>query len=155
MMIPAYMMGQFSASALTPRQTRQKRLGLNRSFEYHRYFNLFVSSSFIKHFNFIGLKSVTSCQEWFGEGAAITVARWWTVGVSKVCVGICVGWGVTGNVNIASSTKCGSIAWTTVYGMATRTILSCLRQFHWCPAWLVNQWEKKGLWTVQVFTIGN
>ena len=155
MMIPAYMMGQFSASALTPRQTRQKRLGLNRSFEYHRYFNLFVSSSFIKHFNFIGLKSVTSCQEWFGEGAAITVARWWTVGVSKVWVRICVGRGVVLNADIVSSTKCGSIAWTTVYGMATMTMLSCLRQFLWCPARLVNQWEQKGLWTVLVFTVGN
>ena len=38
----------------------------------------------MKHFNLIRLKKVTSCQERLSEGAAITVASWWAVGVSKV-----------------------------------------------------------------------
>ena len=120
---------------------------------YYAWFDMFLSSSFIKYFNFIRLKIVTSCQEWFGEGAAMTVTRWWTVGVSKVCVRVCVGWGVAGNVNIVSVTKCGSTVVTTVYGIRIiRAVHPCLRQFHRCPAWLVNQWEQKGWWTVVVRT---
>ena len=109
---------------------------------YYAWFDTFASSSFIKYFNFIWLKIEASCQEWLGEGAAITVARWWTVGVSKLWVRIGVGRGVTGNVNIVSVTKCRSTVVTTVHGIRIiRAIHPRLRQFHWCPAWLVNQWE--------------
>ena len=109
---------------------------------HYAWFDTFASSSFIKYFNFIWLKIEASCQEWLGEGAAITVARWWTVGVSKLWVRIGVGRGVTGNVNIVSVTKCRSTVVTTVHGIRIiRAIHPRLRQFHWCPARLVNQWE--------------
>lgn len=130
-------------------QTETTASIVKTNFKYPYYFNSFVSSSFIEHFNFIRLKSVTSCQEWLGEGTAISVARWWTVGESKVRVRT---WAV--NVNILSSAKSGSMARTTVYGVTTKTILSCLWEFHWSPAWLPSQWEQKGARTVMVCTIG-
>lgn len=44
-------------------QTETPASIVKTNFKYPRYFNLFVLSSFIEHFNFIRLKSVTSCQE--------------------------------------------------------------------------------------------
>ena len=101
-------------------------------------------SCFIESFYFVWCKVKRSCQECLGEGAAIAVSARWTVSVAKVCVGITVGWGLVGYVDVMSCSECGSIRWGPVYGIRpVRTILPCLWQFDRCPSRFVHQREQK------------
>ena len=107
---------------------------------------------FVKCFYFIWSKMIitSSCQKCPGEGASIVVPARWTVSMAKVGLGIATGWRVVGNVNVMASSEYRSIRRAVVYGISVRTILPCLRQFHRCPSWLVNQREKKCLGIISV-----
>ena len=107
---------------------------------------------FVKCFYFIWSKMIitSSCQKCPGEGASIVVLARWTVSMAKVGLGIATGWRVVGNVNVMASSEYRSIRRAVVYGISVRTILPCLRQFHRCPSWLVNQREKKCLGIISV-----
>ena len=107
---------------------------------------------FVKCFYFIWSKMIitSSCQKCPGEGASIVVPARWTVSMAKVGLGIATGWRVVGNVNVIASSEYRSIRRAVVYGISVRTILPCLRQFHRCPSWLVNQREKKCLGIISV-----
>ena len=102
---------------------------------------------FVKCFHFVWCKIIitSSCQKCLGEGASVVVPARWTVSIAKVGLGIATGWRVVGNVNVMASSEYRSIRRAVVYGISGRTILPCLRQFHRCPSWLVNQREKKCL----------
>ena len=55
------------------------------------------------------------------------------------------------DVNVMfSSSKRRSIRPAIVYGLFVKTIFPCLRQFHRCPSWLVNQRENKCLGIISV-----
>ena len=114
-------------------------------------------SCFIKCLHFVRLKVLGSCQECLGEGAAIAVPAWCTVGPAKVCVWIYVWWCVVGYVNVVSSSECRSIRWAAVYSIAvgTGTIVSWWWQFNRRPAWLVDEWKQKRFWIVVIVTTGN
>ena len=114
------------------------------------------SGCFVKCFYFIWSKMIitSSCQKCPGEGASIAVPARWAVSIAKVGIGTATGWRVVGNVNVMASSESRSIRRAVVYGISVRTILPCLRQFHRCPSWLVNQREKKCLGIISVLAAG-
>ena len=111
---------------------------------------------FVKCFYFIWSKMIitSSCQKCLGEGASIAVPSRWAVSIAKVGIGIATGWRVVGNVNVMASSESRSTIRAVVYGISVRTMLPCLRQFHRCPSWLVNQREKKCLGIISVLAAG-
>ena len=111
------------------------------------------SGCFVKCFYFVWSEIVWSCQERLGEGGAVAVSSRWAVGMAKVAVRIGIWWGVVGNVNVMSISKCRPIRWPAVYGICSSwTVFPSLRQFNRCPSWLVYQWKQKGFWVVLVPT---
>ena len=109
----------------------------------------------VKGFYFVWSEAVSSCQECFGEGAAVAVPTRCAVSMAKVAVWIATGWSGVQNLNVMSSTEYGSIQWTKTYGICSaRTIFSRLRQFNRCPSWLVHQWKQKGFGVVLILTAG-
>ena len=113
------------------------------------------SGCFVKCFYFVWSEIVWSCQERLGEGGAVAVSSRWAVGMAKVAVRIGIWWGVVGNVNVMSISKCRPIRWPAVYGICSSwTVFPSLRQFNRCPSWLVYQWKQKGFWVVLVPTSG-
>ena len=114
------------------------------------------SGCFVKCFYFIWSKMIitSSCQKCLGEGASIAVPARWAVSIAKVGMGMATGWRVVGNVNVMASSESRSIRRVVVYGISVRTMLPCLRQFHRCPSWLVNQREKKCLGIISVLVAG-
>ena len=118
------------------------------------WFRGYLLGRFVKCFHFIWSKRIItfSCQKSPDEGVSHFVPAWWAVSNAKVAIGIATRWHVIGNdVNVmASSSKRRSIRPAVVYGLFVRTILPCLRQFHRCPSWLVNQREKKCLGIISV-----
>ena len=107
---------------------------------------------FVKCFYFIWSKIIitSSCQKCPGEGASIVVPVWWAVRITKVGTGTATRWRIVDNVNVMASSESRPIMRAAVYGISVRTILPCLRQFHRCPSWLVNQREKKCLGIISV-----
>ena len=109
---------------------------------------------FVKCFHLIWWKIIitSSCQKCLGEGVSIVVPARWTVSMAKVGLGIAIGWRIVGNVNVMASPEYRSIRRALEYGVSviTCTIWSCLRQFHRCPPWLVNQREKKCLGIISI-----
>ena len=113
-----------------------------------RWFRSYLLGCFVKCFYFVWSKMIitSSCQKCPGEGVSIVVPAWWAVSMAKVGTGTATGWRVVGNVNVTASTENRSMRVAVVYGVGiVRTILPCLRQFHRCPSWFVNQREKKCL----------
>ena len=109
---------------------------------------------FVKCFYFVWSKLISACQKCPGEGVSIAVPVRWAVRIAKVGIGIATGWRVVGNVNVTASSETRSIRRAVVYGISVRTILPCLRQFHRCPSWFVNQREKKCLGIISVLAAG-
>ena len=111
---------------------------------------------FVKCFYFIWSKMIitSSCQKCPGVGASIAVPARWAVSMAKVDSGTATGWRVVGNVNVMASSENRSMRRAVVYGTSARTMLPCLRQFHRCPSWLVNQREKKCLGIISVLAAG-
>ena len=105
-----------------------------------------ILGCFVKSFYFVWCEVGWSCQEWFGEGAAVAVSARWAVSGAKVAVRIAIGRRVVGNVNVKSFSECRPIGKTKVYGPSVKTISPCLRQFDRCPSWLVHQWKQKRFW---------
>ena len=100
-----------------------------------------ILGCFVKSFYFVWSEVGWSCQEWFGEGAAVAVSAWWAVSVAKVAVR---------RRHVTSSSECRPIILVTVYGISVKSIFPCLRQFDRCPSWLVHQWEQKRFWVVSI-----
>ena len=108
---------------------------------------------FVKSFYFVWCEVIVcSCQECFGEGAAVAVPTRWAVSMAKVAVRIAIGRRVVVNANVMSSSEYRSIRWATVYWISSWTIFPCLRQFNRCPSWFVHQWKQKGFGVVLVST---
>ena len=108
----------------------------------------YLLGCFVKYFHFIWSKMIItfSCQKSPDEGISIGVSAWWAVGIAKVGMGTATRWRVVMNVNVMASSERRSIRRAVVYGVGiARTIQPCLRKFHRCPSWLVNQREKKCL----------
>ena len=112
-----------------------------------RWFRSYLLGCFVKCFYFVWSKMIitSSYQKCLGEGVFIVVPAWWAVSIAKVGTGTAASWCVVGNVNVTASSESRSIRRAVVYGISVRTMLPCLRQFHRCPSWLVNQREKKCL----------
>ena len=113
-----------------------------------RWFRSYLLGCFVKCFYFVWSKiiiSTSSCQKCLGEGVSLVVPAWWAVSMAKVGIGIAASWRVVDNVNVMASSEYRSIRRAVVYGTSVITILPCLRKFHRCPSWLVNQREKKCL----------
>ena len=105
---------------------------------------------FVKCFYFVWSKIISACQKCIGKGASIAVPTWWAVSPAKFSIGTATGWRVVDNVNVMASTENRSIRRAGEYRIAVRTIWPCLRQFHRCPSWLVNQREKKCLGIISI-----
>ena len=118
-----------------------------------RWFRSYLLGCFVKCFYFVWSKiiiSTSSCQKCLGEGVSIVVPAWWAVSNAKVGKGTAASWRIVGNINVMAS-ESRSIRRAVVYGVSiVVTILPCLRKFHRCPSWLVNQREKKCLGIVSV-----
>ena len=110
----------------------------------------------VKCFYFIWSKMIitSSCQKCLGEGASIVVPARWAVSIAKVGIGTATGWRVVDNVNVMASSESRSTIRAFVFGISVTTMLPCLRQFHRCPSWLVNQREKKCLGIISVLAAG-
>ena len=118
-----------------------------------RWFRSYLLGCFVKCFYFVWSKiiiSTSSCQKCLGEDVIIVVPAWWAVSMAKVGIGTAASWRVVDNLNVMASTENRSIKRALEYGPFVMTILPCLRQFHRCPSWLVNQREKKCLGIVSV-----
>ena len=102
---------------------------------------------FVKCFHCVCSKSMSACQKSEGGGASIAVPTWWAVSVTKVSVGIAIGWRVVGNAKIMASSKSRSIRRAVVYGIP---VISIRRKFHRCQSWLVNQREKECLGIISI-----
>ena len=105
---------------------------------------------FVKCFYFVWSKLKSACQKCPDKGALMVVPAWWAVGIAKVGMGNASGWRVVGNVNVMPSSESRSIIRAVVYGFSVITILPCLRQFHRCQSWLVNQREKECLGIISI-----
>ena len=104
----------------------------------------------VKRFYFVWSKIIitsSSCQKCLGEGASIVVPTRRTERMTKVSIGIAIGWRVVDNFNVMASSEYRSIRRAVVHGVSviTCTIWSCLRQFQGRPSWLVSQREKECL----------
>ena len=113
-----------------------------------RWFRSYLLGCFVKCFYFVWSKITitSSCQKCLGEGVSIVVPAWWAVSPAKVGKGTATRWRIVDNINAMASSESRSIRRAVVYGVGIAvTILPCLRQFHRCPSWLVNQREKKCL----------
>ena len=112
-----------------------------------RWFRSYLLGCFVKCFYFVWSKTIitSSCQKCPGEGVSIVVPAWWAVSMAKVGTGTATGWRVFANANVTVSTENRFERVAVVYGVSVRTMLPCLRQFHRCPSWFVNQREKKCL----------
>ena len=118
-----------------------------------RWFRSYLLGCFVKCFYFVWSKiiiSTSSCQKCLGEGVSMVVPARWAVSITKVGIGTATRWRVVGNVNVMASSEDRSIRRAAVCGISVRTILPCLRQFHRCPSWLVNQREKKCLGIISI-----
>ena len=118
-----------------------------------RWFRSYLLGCFVKCFYFVWSKIIitSSCQKCPGEGVSIVVPARWAVSITKVGIGIATRWLVVDNENVPASSESRSIRRAVAYGVGiARTILPCLRQFHRCPSWLVNQREKECLGIVSV-----
>ena len=118
-----------------------------------RWFRSYLLGCFVKCFYFVWSKMIitSSYQKCLGEGVSIVVPAWWAVSKAKVDTGTAASWRVVGNVNVMASSESRSLRRAVVYGITVIvTILPCLRKFHRCPSWLVNQREKKCLGIVSV-----
>ena len=95
---------------------------------------------------------MSACQKCVGEGVSIAVPTWWAVSMTKVGTVTATRSRVVANVNVMASSKYRSIRRAVVYGVGIVITIhpSCLRQFHRCPSWLVNQREKKCLRIISV-----
>ena len=115
-----------------------------------RWFRSYLLGCFVKCFYFVWSKIIitSSCQKCLGEGVSIVVPAWWAVSMTKFGKGTAASWRVVDNVNVMAPTESRSMRRAVV--CAVRTILPCLRKFHRCPSWLVNQREKKCLGIVSV-----
>ena len=100
-----------------------------------------ILSCFVKSFYFVCCEVGWSCQEWFGEGAAVAVSARWAVSVAKVAVR---------RRHVRTSSECRPIQSVTEYGISLKSISPCLRQFDRCPSWLVHQWKQKRFWVVLI-----
>ena len=111
-----------------------------------------VLGCFVKCFYFVWCKIITtpSRQKCVRESVSIVVPTWWAISMTKVSDWIAVRWRIVGNVNVPASSENRSIRRAVVYGFSVRTILPCLRQFHGCPSWFVNQREKKCLGIISI-----
>ena len=90
---------------------------------------------------------MSACQKCVG----VAVPTWWAVSMTKAGTVTATRWRVVANVNVMASSKYRSIRRAVVYGVGiVRTILPCLRQFHRCPSWFVNQREKKRLGIISI-----
>ena len=100
---------------------------------------------------------MSACQKCVGEGVSIAVPTWWAVSMTKVGTVTATRWRVVANVNVMASSKYRSIRRAVVYGVGIVITVypSCLRQFHRCPSWLINQREKKclGIISIPVATV--
>ena len=108
---------------------------------------------FVKCFHFVWCKIIitSSCQKCLGEGASVVVPARWAVSIAKVGIVTATGWRVVANVKVMASSEHRSIRRAVVYGVGIGiTILPCLRKFHRCPSWFVNQREKKCLGIISV-----
>ena len=123
-----------------------------------RWFRSYLLGCFVKCFYFVWSKITitSSCQKCLGEGVSIVVPAWWAVSMAKVGIGTAASWRVVDNFNVMASSENRSIRRAVVYGVGiARTIHpSCLRKFHRCPSWLVNQREKKCLGIISVLAAG-
>ena len=108
---------------------------------------------FVKCFYFVWSKIISACQKCIGKGASKAVATWCAVLPAKVSMGTATGWRVVVNGNVKVS-ESRSIRRTVVYWISVRTKLPCLRQFHRCPSWFVNQREKKCLGIISMLAAG-
>ena len=109
---------------------------------------------FVKCFYFVWCKSISACKKCLGEGASKAVPARWAVLPAKVSIRLATWWRVVGNVNVKAISEGRSIARAAVYGISVVTILPCLRQFHRCPSWLVNQREKECLGIISMLAAG-
>ena len=119
---------------------------------------LYFLSCFVESFYFIRLEVIvtSSRQECLCKGALIAVPTWCGVGVTKVCVWICIWWSVVIYTKVPSSPENRSIRGATVCGISpVRTILSCLSQFHRRPSWLVYQRKQESFRSISITTTGN
>ena len=115
-----------------------------------RWFRSYLLGCFVKCFYFVWSKRMSACRKCLGEGVSVVVPAWWAVLMAKIGIGIATRWRVVLNVNVIASSESRSIRRAVVYGISVRTILPCLRQFHRCPSWLVNQREKKCLGIISI-----
>ena len=95
---------------------------------------------------------MSACQKCVGDGVSIAVPTWWAVSMTKVGTVTATRWRVVANVKVMASSKYRSIRRAVVYGVGIGITIhpSCLRQFHRCPSWLVNQREKKCLGIISI-----
>ena len=121
-----------------------------------RWFRSYLLGCFVKCFYFVWSKIIitSSCQKCLGEGVSIVVPAWWAVSITKVGIGIATSWRVVDNVYVIAISESRSIIRAAVCGIYATTILSCLRQFHRRPSWLVNQREKKCLGIILILAAG-
>ena len=121
-----------------------------------RWFRKYLLGCFVKCFYFVWSKMIitSSCQKCLGEDVSIVVPAWWAVSITKVGIGTATSWRVVDNVNVPATSESRSIRRAVVCGIYATAILSCLRQFHRRPSWLVNQREKKCLGIILILAAG-
>ena len=96
----------------------------------------------VKHFYFLRIEIIRSCQKWSSKAASIAVAAWRTVRVAEIWI-ITVWRGA--DLQVSTYSKRRTIRVTAVCGIPFVIAVSCLIELYRCPSWPVYQREQKGL----------